>query len=158
MSPRDRADRIVTAVGVALLGAYLAQAALGLEVPTLVALQADDTYKVVSGIALSVYVLVQWLVVSRRVFDPRAVTRHKLYGALAPAVLYLHATRFGYGYLAVLAAVYLGVVLLGLGYRGVVRTRRLRVLFTSWFVAHVALSVILVLLGCYHLAIALAYE
>jgi len=157
VSARDRGDRIVTTIGVALLVAYLAQAALGLELPALVALQADDTYKVGSGCVLAVYLLVQWSVGARRLYVARAVVRHKLYGALAPVFLYLHATELAYGYLAVLAGVYVGNVALGLAHRPLVRTR-LRRFFGAWFVVHIVLSVILVLLGCYHVAVALAYE
>jgi hypothetical protein len=157
VSARDRGDRIVTAVGAVLLVAYVAQAALSLELPALVALQAETTYKVGSGCVLAAYLLVQWSLGTRRLYAQRAVVRHKVYGALAPVFLYLHATRFAWGYLVWLSAVYLGNVALGLVHRPVVRTP-LRRFFAAWFVTHVVLSVILLLLGCYHVAVALAYE
>jgi hypothetical protein len=77
-------------------------------------------------------------------------------GALAPLVLYAHASRFGYGYLAWLVAVYLGIGAVGLMHRPIV-SRRARRLFVAWFVAHLALSVLLLVLVAYHVVIVVAY-
>ncbi|MBA3539704.1 MAG: hypothetical protein H0T79_08735, partial [Deltaproteobacteria bacterium] len=102
-------------VGGLTLAAYVAQAQLGLVWPWLVSLQADDTYKVGSGLVLSGYLIFQWSVASRRQWDPGgALWRHKLGGALAPVVLYLHASRFAYGYLLLLALAYLITAFVGL--------------------------------------------
>jgi hypothetical protein len=150
-------DRIVLALGIVLLVAYLVQARMSVEWPWLAGLQANDTYKVVSGLVLGAYLYWQWSVGSRRQFSPRAVFHHKLGGALAPAVLYLHASRFGYGYLLLLGISYLGTSMVGL-LDSVIRKSRARWLYTSWFVIHVATATILVMLGGYHVVIALAYE
>jgi hypothetical protein len=140
-----------TALGVALLAAYLGQAAVQLQVPWLVALQAQDAYKVATGCVLLVYLAAQWS--ARR--DRRGL--HELLGSFAPVVLYAHASRFAYGYLAWLAAVYLGVGGVGLLYRPIA-AHRARRLFTWWFVVHLALAVLLVILVGYHVVIAIAYE
>lgn len=148
---RTPGDRTIQALGCGLLVAYVVQA-LAIEWPWLVQQQADDMYKVVTGFGLAIYLHAQWSVRKHR-----SLARHKLGGALAPLVLYLHASRFGYGYLMLLAVIYLGTALGGLLHAPVVQTRK-RWLFTTWFVGHVATSVILVVVGGYHVVIALAYE
>jgi len=156
--PHERRDRVITALGLVLLAAYVAQAALRLDVPWLLALQAGDPYKFASGGVVAGYLYFQWRIGTRRLFDPkRAVTRHKLLGALAPVVLYAHACRFAYGYLLLLAVVYLGMIVVAFANGPLLRyhTRRL---FTAWFVIHVASAVALLVLGAYHAVIAIAYE
>jgi hypothetical protein len=154
----DRADRAITWLGVALLAAYLGQAVFGLQWAALARWQANDTYRVLSGLVVAWHLYTQWQLATRRRFDPRAaVARHKLLGALAPLVLYLHASRFAPGYLFLLALSYLGVVAVGLGHRRVL-ARRHAVLFTAWCLVHVATSTLLVALAGYHAVVALAYE
>ncbi len=151
-----RHDRIVLAIGIALLALYLAQAAWHVEWSWLVRVQERDGYKIASGILLVGYLRLQWLVTTRRRFDPgRAVLLHRLGGALAPLVLYVHATRIGYGYLVLLVAVYLGTVMTGLVYHPV---RRSRWLYTTWFIVHLVGATALIALVLYHAVIALAYE
>lgn len=150
-------DRIVLVVGTMLLAGYLVQLAVGMSWAALAQLQASRDYKLVTGVVLVGYVWLQWMP-GRRAFGPaRALARHRLAGAFAPLVLYAHASRFGYGYLVWLAAAYLGCVVGGLVHRPVVALRRAWI-FTLWFVAHVALAVIVVVLGAYHVAIALTYR
>lgn len=158
MRASERTDRIVVAVGVTLLVAYLGQAYLELEWTWLARQQANDTYKVLSGLAVAGYLLRQSFMGRRRLRDPIGVlVWHKLGGALAPLVLYLHASRFAYGYLLLLGAIYLVTALIGLLHRAVLRAHA-RWLFTLWFIVHVASAAILVVLGAYHVYIALAYE
>jgi hypothetical protein len=145
------ARRDPTALAVGLLVAYLAQAAVRLEVPWLLRLQAEDAYRVATGCVLICYLALQWSAV------PHHRERHKLLGAFAPLVLYAHASRFAYGYLVWLAAVYLSVGAIGLLHQPIA-ARRARRLFTAWFVTHIALAVLLVIIVGYHVMIAIAYE
>ncbi len=157
MAAASRGERALVVFGLALLGGYVAMATR-VEVAWLTALQDDDRYAVASGLVLAIYLLLQWTLGARRAIDPlRAVTRHKIAGALAPLLLYAHASRFAYGYLAVLAIAYLGTVGLGLVHRLVLRVRT-RWLYTLWFVVHVATSAALLVLVAYHVVIALGYE
>lgn len=154
----DRNDRIILLVGATLLALYVGQGVFHLECSALVRVQQDDRYKVVSGGMLAVYLLHQSFMARRRVFDPIGVVFwHRLAGALAPVVLYLHASRFGYGYLFVLVSLFIGTIGFGL-LHGVILRARARWLFTLWFVLHVATSASLVVLSGYHALIALAYE
>jgi hypothetical protein len=131
-----------------LLVLYVLQASLHFEWPLLARAQADDTYKLVTGVALAGYLTFQWS--ARR-------SRHQLAGAFAPLVLYLHSARFGYGYLVLLVTIYLGTTLAGTLHRPVIALRR-RSLFTAWFVIHISLATLLVMLAGYHAVIAVAYE
>ncbi|MDX2093376.1 MAG: hypothetical protein SFX73_36365 [Kofleriaceae bacterium] len=145
-------------LGGVLLAAYVLQAWVGSTPAWLASLQASDRYRVISGGALALYILRQTFVGRRRRLDPAgALARHRLGGALAPLVLYLHAARFAYGYLLLLAYVYLTTVLLGLLYRPM-QTSRARRLYVGWFLTHVAAAASLVVLGGFHVAIALGYE
>ena len=144
-------DRTIVTLGCVLFVAYILLAVL-VEWTWLVQLQRDDTFKVITGLGLAVYLHQQWSMIGHR-----DVRRHKLGGALAPLVLYVHASRFGYGYLVLLALIYLGSMASGLLHGPVVQLKA-RWLFTTWFVVHIATSVVLVLLGGYHVVIALAYE
>lgn len=153
-----RRERVIAIVGGLLVVGYVAQAVLGLEWPALVALQATARYKVASGTAVLALFGYQSLLGARRTYDPvGSVARHQWVGALAPIVLYLHAARFGYGYLAVLAVSYLGTVALGVLSRAAASCRA-RSLYTLWFVTHAALASALVVLAAYHAVIAIAYE
>ena len=140
-----------TPLAAVLLVAYVVQAAVRLEWPWLVALQAQDAFKVATGCLLVIYLWLQWSIAAHR----RHL--HSWLGAFAPVVLYLHATHFAFGYLVWLAAVYLGIGAIGLLHRPIV-ARRARALFTWWFVIHLALSALLIVLAVYHVVIAVAYE
>lgn len=158
MSASDRSDRIILVVGAVLLVLYVAQGWLGLEWPALARLQANQVYKVTSGVLLACFLAYQMLVGRRRLYDPiGALFWHKLAGACAPVVLYLHATRFSYGYLLLLSIGFVTTIALGLAHRAVLRAH-LRALYTWWFILHLATSSSLLVLGGYHVAIALAYE
>ena len=156
MSASDRSDWVIGGIGTTLLALYVAQACVGFEWPHLASLQQDDRYKVTSGCVLALYLLHQSFVARRRIFAPiTALFWHKLAGALAPVILYLHASHFGYGYLLLLSSAFIGTIGLGLFHRFAMRARWL---FTAWFVLHVATVSTLLVLGGYHAVIALAYE
>jgi hypothetical protein len=155
---RQRHDGLLALIAIGLLAAYLLQAILGLEVSWLVRLQDADLYRAFTGLLLATYLVFQARLGARRLRDPAgSVSRHKIYGAFAPLVLYVHTSRFGYGYLLVLVLMYLGTMVFGLLHRPVLALRA-RTLFTVWFVMHVAMSTLLVVFGAYHVVVALAYE
>src|SRR5882757_1009701 len=117
MAARDRSDAIAAVVGCIALVGYVV-AARADAWPWLADLQSHDSYKVASGLVLAAYLILQWSVASRRRWNPTgAVANHKLGGAVAPLVLYLHASRFGYGYLTLLGITYLGTAGISLLHR-----------------------------------------
>jgi hypothetical protein len=153
---RGRHDRLLVVIGTILVVAYVVQASLHLEWPWLVNLQTHDSYKLATGILLAIYLGVQWRGV-RRTDRERSVFRHRLGGAIAPLVLYIHSSRFAYGYLILLCAMYLGTAIAGLLHEPVLLLRT-RWLYTLWFVVHVALATALLVLAAYHVVVALQYE
>lgn len=158
MSASERSDRITFVVGAVLLAMYLAQGLIGLEWQALARLQQNEIYKVISGCVLAVFLLYQWLVVRRRAYEPvRALFWHKLVGSLSPAVVYLHASQLGYGYLLIISLGFVVSTGLGLLHRPVLRIH-FRPVYTWWFILHVATSSTLLVLAGYHIVIALAYE
>jgi hypothetical protein len=144
------------AIGACMLALYVAQGCLGFEWQPLTTLQQDDRYKVTSGCVLALFLLHNSLVGRRRIFAPiSSLFWHKLAGAFAPLILYLHASRFGYGYLLLLSSVFVGTLAIGLFHRVAMRAKWL---FTTWFILHVATASTLVVFAGYHAVIALAYE
>jgi hypothetical protein len=140
-----------------LLIVYVGQASLQIHSVWIVDRQRSDGNKNATGAVLELYLVAQRRVRDRRADRERALWRHRAAGAFAPLVLYAHASRFAYGYLAWLCAVYLGTAIAGVLHQPVLalQTRRL---YTLWFVLHLAGATALVVLGAYHVVIALQYE
>lgn len=151
-------------VGLILLIAYYLQDQFDFKLPQLEQLQANDNYKIFSGLLLLTYILSQWrLPISRWLkqgLDKIEVKKHshQYFGAIAPLVFYLHASSIGYAYLAVLASVYLVNSLLGYSSGEFIQTRYKKTYVFSWTVMHVCLSTSLLFLSFYHAYIALAYK
>ena len=106
---------------------------------------------IVSQLLLSVARARRWGQTARRLYP-----LHQVVGSVGPILLYLHASRIGYGYLALLSGVFLSNLALGLTYPA--SARNAKALIAGWTVAHVALSVCLVALVGYHVFHALYYE
>lgn len=151
-------------VGLTLLLAYCLQDKLGIKLAELEALQADDDYKIFSGLLLTLYLLNQWrLPISRwlnRGADKIAQLRHshQSFGAIAPLVFYLHATSIGQAYLAALTSVYLTNNFLGYASGEFIRNSLKKAYLFGWTLVHVGLSTCLLFLSAYHAYIALAYK
>ena len=161
--PRSR-DVAVIAIGLILLVAYLAQAALGFHWPWLEVLQTEETYRRWSGAVLSLYILAQWVLPLRRhQGDPivlaRAITVHRALGAVAPLVFYAHSTRFGYAMLLALSVAYLGNVVVGLFDKTWIRDSAARARYARlWLVPHILLSCMVAGLTLVHIWVVFAYQ
>lgn len=155
-------NRPITVLGGVLLALYLLQAALGLEWTWLAEQQGEETFKRWSGVLLLCYLAQQWwLSVGRWRGWARQAKKsyrtHQWMGALAPAFLYAHSMRLGYGFLLLLSTVYLGNLVVGLSHRTVSRPPRRR-LGTPWMVVHIAASLLVTVLALYHAWIVVWYE
>jgi hypothetical protein len=120
--------------------------------PLLVELQAERVYKQLSGAALLVYFAAQWaLSVARVRHWPQAsrslFSLHQNLGVFGPALLYLHASKWGFGYLGVLTGVLFANHALGIMRSGALLPRWS---IGLWTVLHIALSLVLVALASYH--------
>ena len=149
-------------IGLLLLVAFWVQAALDLRWDRLLALQADETYKQLSGLALVVWLAAQWRLSAARMrhrgpISPDRISTHLKWGAIAPLLFYLHSVGIGHAYTALLSLTFYGVLVLGLLQSDVVRLQRPWLTFV-WRVSHIALAVVLTVLLSYHAFITLYYE
>jgi len=144
-----------------LLAAFLLRLALGLELPWLALRQQDVTFKLVTGLVLTAFIGAQWLLAVSRVRRWLRAAKmlypwHQVSGSVAPLLFFAHSMRLGVGYLALLALVFFANHALALCEpRAGARARTWR---SPWLASHVALSVLLVALGGYHVFTALSYE
>lgn len=147
-------------VGVLLIAAFAVQDLVGLKWPLLEQAQDNETYSQVSGLLLMLFLTHQWYLSLRRSNSGplwAGVDRHKLVGALAPAVFYLHSTHLGYGMLLFLSAAYFINVLLGLFNEQTLGIKRMAFV-NAWTLLHVTASVFLIGLMLYHVYVAFIYE
>lgn len=135
-----------------------------LKWPWLESIQQITNYRIGSGLFLALYITGQFVLpVQRwqRKFQDSVwyYQFHKLQGALAPLVFYLHSTQLGgYAYLKLLTYVYFANFLLGLfNHERMTNPKYKKTYQFYWLPVHVFLSVVLVGLVIFHGYIALAY-
>lgn len=149
-------------LGLGLLLALLAQQATGWCWPWLARLQAVNAYMQFSGFALLGLILYQWRFSLLRTQGHlrKAVgllKRHKLLGAAAPLLFFVHTQSLGYAYLQWLSLCWLSVFFTGLFNREIVHLRRPWFL-PLWITAHVGLSMALLFLTAYHVYLSYAFK
>jgi len=150
-------------LGLALFIAFLAQDVLQLKMPWLENLQAIETYKIYSGLFVVLYIFSQFIMSYNKSCEaPHASAttyqQHKLRGALAPLIFFMHSTQFGVAYLLMLSVVYFGNFLLGLFNHERIKDplKRIRY-FKYWLPMHIALSVLSVALVGFHIYVVASY-
>jgi hypothetical protein len=148
-------------IGAILWVLFLEQLGLDLDWPALRALQSRFSYKLATGALLAAFLSFQWLLALCRVTGSMRAAKvlypwHQTVGALAPALLFLHSTRLGFGYLVVLSVVYLANNVVGLVNPSAFP--RVKSVLSLWTIVHIALSVLVVALTAYHAWTALYYE
>jgi ferredoxin-NADP reductase len=160
-----RRDIAVIVSGLALLVAYLVQAALGGHWAWLEALHAEEPYRRWSGALLTVFILAQWALPARRVqgaspkVTARAITQHRTLGAVAPLVFYAHTTHFGYAMLFALSATYFGNAMVGLFDKTWIKSQTARARYNrGWLPVHIAFSCLLIGLALVHIWVVFAYQ
>ena len=149
-------------LGLTLLTAFAIQQISHSRWPWLTALQADDSYKQLSGFALVFYLVHQWHcgVLRNRGLMLAAgniLSRHKLLGAMAPLFFYAHAQTIGFAYLLALSLVYFGLFLTGLFNYEISRINK-PWFRPAWITLHIGLSTGLLFLLSYHVYISYAYQ
>ena len=158
----SRRRALTTAVvGAILWLLFLEQLGLDLDWPAVRIWQTRFPYKVATGSVLGAFLFFQWLLAVCRVSGFMRVAKalypwHQTMGALAPALLFLHSRRLGFGYLVVLCVVYLANNLVGLVNPSAFP--RVKSVLSLWTIVHIALSVLVVALAAYHAWTALYYE
>ena len=152
--------RWVEALVLLVVPAYVAQATLGFGWGPLGALQANATYRLLSGLLLAAVIGWMWVQsLIRSSARPRSrlwISLHRLGGLLGVGALFLHTTRWGHAYLTALAGVFLGTVLVGILSPASLRSRSPGY-HRLWLIVHVVLAVVLVAGVAFHLWIGLSY-
>lgn len=150
-------------IGTILMVLYLVQEWFGLRWNYLYDLQSDEIFKRWSGLALSIFILLQWLLTIVRIvkrwqgrsFEFTEI--HKWMGALSPLFFYFHAMEFGFAYLFILSVGYYINVVLGLLNPDVVKLKTNWYL-QSWMISHVSISLLISIIMFYHIWIAFYYK
>ncbi len=151
-------------LGLLLLLAFGVQDLFGLIWPWLESVQKVESYRIASGVFLALYIMGQFILPVKRWQGKLQETAtyyklHKLQGALAPLIFYIHSTQLnGYAYLKLLAYVYFANFLLGLFNHERISNPKLKKTYLFyWLPVHVFLSVMLLSIIVFHAYIALAY-
>ncbi len=152
----------LSVLGLVLFICFLLQAVLNLKFPFLEALQRNELYKQISGFFLLGFLIIQWYLSFLRVRSnhhaaKKQFTLHKQIGTFAPLVFYIHSTKWGYAYLSFLSAVYFANFLVGIFNPEAIFFNP-RLVKQGWRAIHVGLSVLVLVIAIYHLAIAFTYH
>jgi len=151
-------------IGIFLFLSYVIQESFNLKIPALEALQLQEYYKRWTGYGLLAFFSFQWSYpLVRLIRENKGFLAyqkiHKMSGAFAPAILYLHSTKIGYAYLLVLSLAYLINFLLPLcnrdNFQAIFENQKV---YKTWLGVHVFLSVMVTSLMLYHVFIAFSYS
>lgn len=149
-------------LGLFLLTALLIQQLTQWRWFWLAELQGDSNYKQITGFGLLAFILYQWrLSVTRAQGDMRKalsmIKRHKLFGATAPLLFFIHSQALGYGYLNVLSLSFLLVFLTGLFNFEITQIRK-PWFMPAWITVHVGSAMALLFLLAYHIYVSYAFK
>ncbi len=152
-----------TTIGLLLLSLFLFQYVLNLRWEWLFDLQQQEMFKRWSGFGLGLFILFQWLLTFSRVikkfkkYSFKVTNLHKWIGAISPLFFYIHSMELGYGYLTLLAYVFLINTLIGYFNLDVIKSTN-ETLFKGWMIVHVAFSFIVTILLVFHVAVVFYYK
>ena len=158
-----KSKNYTTTLGLVLLAAYFVQYFLKIEWPALQELQLQENYKRWSGLGVALLIVFQWLLTLSRVIKKfrqsamKMVVLHKWMGALSPVLFYIHSTKLGFGYLALLSYLFFANALLGYINLDVIKSKG-DLLFKGWMIFHVAFSIIISILMCFHITMVFYYK
>ncbi len=152
-----------TILGLVLMIAYFLQYILKLEWSWLFELQAQEMYKRWTGLGLALFIIFQWVLTMTRTikrfrkYAMSMLSIHKWLGAISPLIFYIHTASLGYGYLLLLTYIFFSNTLLGYLNLNVLKNNS-DLLFKSWMIAHVALSVIVPIMMVFHITMVFYYK
>lgn len=159
----DRATQLPTYLGIGLFLLLLLYHFTPLHWPRLDAWQQQELFRRYTGLALLIYLALQWWLTLVRI-TPRLgrlhaplLQLHRWVGALTPVFFLLHCPTLGYGFLAVLSISLLANFVLGL-----LNVRALRAAhpgwYLAWFITHAGASVLITALALLHAWIVFYYK
>lgn len=150
-------------LGLALLLLFFLQFFLNLRWSWLAELQNLEMYKRWSGLGLALFIAFQWLLTFTRVITKlrkhamKMAEIHKWIGAISPVLFYIHSIGLGYGYLALLSYIFFANTLIGYINLDVLKNNS-ELLFKSWMILHVALSLTINILLFFHIGMVFYYK
>lgn len=149
-------SKYITIIGLSLFCIYFIQEIFQIKYTSLELLQQQEMYKRWSGLVLGVFISTQWLLTFSRIIpklrskSETINTIHKWIGVLSPLLLYIHSTKFGFGYLTVFSYLFLVNVLLGTINLDIIKSTK-NWIFKGWMITHVALSMCITFLLVFHI-------
>lgn len=140
---------------------WIAQNYWPLNIPAFETIRVTFTYRLATGSFLVAFIAFQWSLAYYRQTGQVGAAAHNLLwhrrlGAIAPILYFLHAPRFGYGFLALLSASFLtNAALATFGYE---RSLRSKYLWLTWLLTHIIAACLVVALAAIHITTAVYFE
>ncbi|MGY5351649.1 hypothetical protein ACXGQW_03650 [Wenyingzhuangia sp. IMCC45533] len=156
-------QKIITIIGLVLFCSYILQEVLNLKITSFELLQSQEMFKRWTGLAVALFIVFQWLLTFTRVITKlrkhslKLTNFHKWLGAFSPLLFYIHATSFGYGYLALLSYIFFSNMLLGTINLDVIKSQK-EWIFKSWMILHVGFSMLITGIMFLHIATVFYYK
>lgn len=156
-------QKVITIIGLVLFCSYILQDLLGFKIASLEKLQSQEMYKRWSGLAIALFITFQWFLTFTRItpklkkHSVKLTEIHKWIGAFSPILFYLHATSYGYGYLALLSYVFFANMLLGTINLDLIKSQK-EWIFKGWMIAHVSLSMLITAILFLHIGTVFYYK
>ncbi len=150
-------------IGLMLFVLFLVQDFFVLKIPMLETLQMDNSYRIYSGIFVLFFIGLQFIRPYNKAckiprMDACTFKNHKILGAFAPLVFFVHSSTFGVGYLFFLSIVYFSNFLVGIFNYEHIQNAQIRIRFyPKWLFLHIVLSILTVVLIALHIYIVGAY-
>ena len=164
MSPKPQQNnKIYLILGTALFILFLAQDILDIRWTWLYEAQADQMFKRWTGLALSIFILLQWVLTLVKTINnwstqiPLFTKIHKWSGAVSPLIYYIHSMEFGYAYLFFLSVSYFLNFGLGLLNTDLIKSKS-QLYFQGWMIAHVMCSLIISFVMLFHVYVVFYYK
>jgi len=149
-----------TSISFILLALFIFQYVFSLSPQWLLSLQTSDVYKQITGFMLFAYVYYQWHLafIHLNKLQPTQAQRktHRIVGAIAPLIYYIHSVELGYAYQTILSSAFLANCFVGSINPQVVRIKSSRY-YGLWIFCHITLAVMVVVLLFYHLYVTYTY-
>ena len=155
--------KYITSIGLLLFSMYLLQEFFQLKFEFLEHYQQQQVYKRWSGLAVGLLILMQWLLTFSRVIPKFRATSgiinniHKWIGVFSPVFLYMHSTRFGFGYVSLFSYLFLANIVLGTINLDVIKTNK-DWIFKGWMITHVAISMCITFLLFFHIGVVFYFK
>ena len=156
-------QKVITTISLVLFCSYVLQDILDLKITSLERLQSEEMFKRWSGFTVALFIIFQWFLTFTRIIHKlkkhslKLTKIHKWIGAFSPILFYIHATSYGYGYLALLSYIFFVNLLLGTINLDIIKSQK-EWIFKGWMITHVSLSIIITFILFLHVGTVFYYK